>query len=204
MSATDDARTAARDDGGIDDAEIVDRVRSGDIDLFALLVARYQRQVLALGYRFHRTREDAEDFAQDVFLQAFRKLDTFRGTGRFYSWLMRIAYNRGSRRACDRPRCDSAAAAPVVDPDPRPDEALERAEARDAVAGAVAQLPPRYADCIELYFFFDLSYEEVSAVTGFTLNTVRSHIRRAKLLLADRLSGRLAGERPSTRSGGRT
>lgn len=197
MSATDEAPAAADDDG-----RIVDRVRSGEVDAFAVLVSRYQRPVLSLGYRFFRAREDAEDFAQEVFLQAFRRLETFRSSGRFYSWLMRIAYNHGSRVARSRPPFDCQRPAQPIDPAPRPDEALERAQARRAVADAVGRLPARYADCIELFFFFDLSYQEVSAVTGFPLNTVRSHIRRAKLLLVDRLGGELADDTlPAARGG---
>ena len=188
MGATDDAPSGTLDD------ETVDRVRSGDVDAFELLVAKYQRQVRALGYRFFRTREDAEDFAQEVFLQAYRKLDTFRGTGRFYSWLMRIAYNRGCRQVGAGPRFAAPVDEPIVDPAPQPDEAFERARARRAVADAVARLPERYGDCVGLYFFFGLSYQEVSDVTRYPLNTVRSHIRRAKLLLAERLADERCGE----------
>ena len=170
--------------GAGDDKTIVSRVRDGNTNAFAKLVDRYQRQVLALGYRFFRDREEAEDFAQEVFLQAFRKLDTFEGTGRFFSWLMRIAYTMGGRKAGRATKPEAYNWERLVDPAPRPDQALERTEAKRAVVEAIQQLPEGYADCIALYFFFDLTYEEVGVVTGFPLNTVRSHIRRGKRLLA--------------------
>ena len=194
MGATDDADGVER--VARDDEEIVRRVRSGNVDAFALLVSRYQRQIIALGHRFFRRREDVEDFAQEVFLQAFRKLDTFRGTGRFYSWLVRIGYNRGYRETRSAPRFDLLPCDTAVDAAPGPDEALERAQAQRAVADAIARLPARYADCVALYYFFDLSYQEVSTVTGFTLNTVRSHIRRGKRLLAVQLSAEHTGGSP--------
>ena len=170
------------------DEVIIGRVRSGETEAFAQLVSRYQRQVLALGFRFFRSREDAEDFVQDVFLQAFRKLNTFRSTGRFYSWLMRIAYNRGCRLINRLPSFDSLGDAQLAYRGPGPHDTLEHQEARRTVVEAIRELPAKYADCIGLYFFFDLSYQEISDVTRNPLNTVRSHIRRAKLMLARRLS----------------
>lgn len=182
MSGTGDGGPVERSD-----EEIVDRVRDGRTAEFATLVDRYQGPVLALGHRFFRRREDAEDFAQEVFLQAFRRLSTFRATGRFYSWLMRIAYTRGTRVLRRRADYEALGERPMPDPAPGPDEAYERAESRRLVVDAIRALPRRYADCIGLYYFFELSYQEVSDVTGHPLNTVRSHIRRARRVLADRL-----------------
>ncbi|MFP4113880.1 MAG: RNA polymerase sigma factor [Spirochaetota bacterium] len=182
MSGTDDSRACAEPD-----EQIVARVLRGDVEPFSVLVSRYQRPVLALGLRFFRSREDAEDFVQEVFLQAYRKLNTFKQTGRFYSWLMRIAYNRGSRTLRRCRDFESIGEFSPPDGDLTPDAMLERREARDAVVSAIRKLPERFADCIGLYYFFELSYKEVSEVTGFALNTVRSHIRRAKFLLAREL-----------------
>jgi RNA polymerase sigma-70 factor (ECF subfamily) len=178
--------------GGEPDERTVDQVLAGDTEAFATLVERYQRPVLALGIRFFRGREDAEDFVQEVFLQAFRKLHTFRRTGRFYSWLMRIAYNHGYRLVRRRPSYDSLGERELPDQDHTPHEAAERHDVRRAVLEAIRRLPARFADCIGLYFFFELSYQEVSDMTGYPLNTVRSHIRRAKLMLADRLRDEIA------------
>ena len=183
MSGADESRTEAPAD-----AAVVARVLAGDVEAFATIVRRYQRQVLALGIRFLRVREEAEDFAQEVFLQAFRRLGSWRGTGRFYSWLIRIAYTHGSRRARQRYAVDALGEAAAVDPAPTPEEQAQREEARQAVLRAMRRLPRRYADCIGLYFFFGLSYQEVSEVTQYPLNTVRSHIRRARHALARELA----------------
>lgn len=183
MSRTDEELPDA-----LPDESIVRRVLAGENEAFATIVLRYRRQILALGRRFFRHAEDAEDFTQEVFVRAFRNLASFRGTGRFFSWLMRIAYTLGARTLRRRPRHDSLGELPLAADEPGPQHRLLLAESRTAVRDAVRQLPARYADCVELYFFFDLSYQEVSDVTGIPLNTVRSHLRRAKLLLAERLT----------------
>ncbi|MFW5744123.1 MAG: RNA polymerase sigma factor [Spirochaetota bacterium] len=199
MSGTGDGGPTNRSD-----EEIVERVCGGETAEFAILVDRYQRQVISLGYRFFRRREEAEDFAQEVFLQAFRRLSTFRATGRFYSWLMRIAYTWATRVLRRRADYEALGEKPIPDPAPRPDEAFDRAESRRLVVDAIRTLPRRYADCIGLYYFFELSYQEVSDVTGHPLNTVRSHIRRAKRLLAERLDDAFGPGLPSANSPPRT
>ncbi|NQU11713.1 sigma-70 family RNA polymerase sigma factor, partial [bacterium] len=78
------------------DPEEVDwirRTREGDADAFAELVRRYQRLIHALTYRMTGSPADAEDLAQEIFLQAYRRLDRFRGDAKFSSWLYRIGVN---------------------------------------------------------------------------------------------------------------
>lgn len=165
------------------DQRDVRRVVSGDVEAFAGIVNRHQQRLLAFGRRYFRNIDDAEDFVQEVFLRAFRRLDSFRGEGRFFSWLMSVAYNLAVRTADRRPSFDELDELVLQSPLESPGESLLRAEARSAVVDAIGQLPARYRSCVDMYFFFDLTYQEISDSTGYPLNTVRSHIRRAKLLL---------------------
>lgn len=171
----------------------VRKTLDGDVGAFEELVRRYQRRLLAFGGRFFRNRDDAEDFVQEVFLRAFRKLATFRGEGRFYSWLMGIAYNLAVRTADVRPRDRSIEGVDVVSTEASPGEIAIRNDVAQAVAAAVRALPRRYGVCVDLFFVFGMSYQEISDTTGFRLNTVRSHIRRGKIILKEQLARTVGG-----------
>lgn len=175
------------------DQVIVARVLEGDLEAFRVLVDRYQRQVYRLGLRFFRCREDAQDYLQEVFLKAFENLRQYRGTGRFYSWLMGIAFNHGkdrSRKAVPSPLFfeDGEPPDPASGPEARALGEMARRELRTAVEG----LPGTAAACIDLFFFFGLRYREVSVLVGIPTNTVKSHVLRAKQRLRKRLSGSVA------------
>lgn len=83
--------------GGLDaaDEDIITRVLDGDTEAFSVLVRRHQSRVIRLGYGFFKNTDEAEDFAQDVFVKAFVGLASFRGRSSFSTWLTRIAYNTG-------------------------------------------------------------------------------------------------------------
>ena len=77
----------------ITDAELVEAARAGDRDAFGDLVGRYQDRLFNTMLRIAGSREDAADAAQDAFVQAYLKLDSFRGDAQFFTWLYRIAMN---------------------------------------------------------------------------------------------------------------
>lgn len=174
-----------------DDMADVNRVLAGDTEAFAGIVRRHQRVLLAFGRRYFPNRADVEDFVQEVFLQAYRRLTTFRGDGGIRSWLFGIAYNhavRVKRRRVDYALVDEAT---VADATETPERQVLRREACRAVVGAMRRLPERFSTCLDLYFFFGMTYDEISRATGHPVNTVRSHIRRAKQRLRHALSADL-------------
>jgi RNA polymerase sigma-70 factor (ECF subfamily) len=173
--------------GDLDDQSIVERVVAGETELFRVLVERHQRAVYGLGLSFLRNAEGAADFTQDVFLKAFRSLASFQGRSRFSTWLYRIAYNAAINSVKRRKEyCSLAEDAEIPDLD-GPERTALRTAAREAVAAAVGELPERYKVCVDLFFFYDRSYPEIEAVTGFPVNTIKSHVFRAKKLLRERL-----------------
>ncbi len=88
-------RTGERGDGLRDTDEIlIQNIRAGNTESFEDLVSRYQRKVFAFAYRMVVSEDDARDLTQEVFLQVFRSLDSFRGEARFSTWLYRIAANK--------------------------------------------------------------------------------------------------------------
>lgn len=171
------------------DLDIVRRVLTGEVDQYRIIVERYQGQIFRLGFRFWRSVEDVQDYVQEVFLKAYTQLSRFRGSGRFYSWLVRLAYNHGLDRVARTGLELFPQEYEVPDPQPSTEEQVLRRIAGQELHRAVAGLRHPVGLCVDLFFFFDLSYEEVSRVTGIGVNTVKSHVFRAKDQLRRRLSG---------------
>jgi RNA polymerase sigma-70 factor (ECF subfamily) len=177
-----------------DDLLIVSQVVSGQKDLFRLLIRRHEKAVYGMGLSFFRNPEDASDFVQEVFLKAYRSLSQFGGKSRFSTWLYKIAYNTAinevNRRKEYRSLADENVAMAVYSSgqaDETPERMLIRSAVREAVQKAVVELPERYRICVDLFFFYDRSCKEIEAITGFPVNTIKSHVFRAKKLLRDKL-----------------
>jgi RNA polymerase sigma-70 factor (ECF subfamily) len=140
-----------------------------------------------MGRSFFRNDEDASDFVQEVFLKAFRSLPHFEGRSRFSTWLYKIAYNTAVNVVSRRKEYQSLAEEDQLRDDESPERRTMRALVKDAVSAAVAELPERYRICVDLFFFYDRSYQEIEAITGYPVNTIKSHVFRAKKLLRDKL-----------------
>jgi RNA polymerase sigma-70 factor, ECF subfamily len=185
------------------DRAFVERCRRGELDAFCELVTRYQDPVYSFVARSVRNRADAEDLTQDVFVQAFAGIRSFRSDASFKTWLFRIAHNRVvdfSRRSRKRDEI----AGPSLDdrgPDdvdlaeriggPRhlePVAGLCREELSDIVHQAIAALSEKLRSVIVLYDFEGCSYEEIAAVVGCPMGTVKSRLFTARAELKRRLS----------------
>jgi RNA polymerase sigma-70 factor (ECF subfamily) len=192
--------------GDGDDQLIIAEILLGRKELFRILVQRHEQAVYGMGLSFFRNAEDAADFTQEVFLKSFRSLSSFQGRSRFSTWLYRIAYNtavNGLRRQRDylslameqvpgeegaAGETDGASSAET------PERALLRAAAAEAVREAMKDLPERYRICVDLFFFYDRSYQEIERITGYPVNTIKSHVFRAKKLLREKLAGIVEGD----------
>jgi RNA polymerase sigma-70 factor (ECF subfamily) len=183
--------------GDADDQRTVSQIISGQKDLFRLLVRRYERAVYGMGLSFFRNAEDASDFTQEVFLKVYRSLSRFEGRSRFSTWLYKIAYNTAvngvNRRKEYRSLAEEEQSNVPADGGETPERILLRKAAREAVMEALRGLPERYRVCVDMFFFYDRSYQEIEAITGFPVNTIKSHVFRAKKLLREKLAG-IAGE----------
>ncbi|MDR2245548.1 MAG: sigma-70 family RNA polymerase sigma factor [Treponema sp.] len=176
-----------------DDRLIIAAILSGQKEKFRVLVRRHERAVYGMGVSFFRNAEDAADFTQEVFLKAFRNLARFEGRSRFSTWLYTIAYNTAVNGVNRRQEYRSLAEGnPAADGD-TPERIALRGAVKDAVLEAVRELPERYRTCVDLFFFYDRSYQEIAAITGFPVNTIKSHVFRAKKLLRDKLEAYTEG-----------
>jgi RNA polymerase sigma-70 factor (ECF subfamily) len=166
------------------DCRLIGEVLSGNKESFAGLVRRYQNRVYSLGLRFFRNAEDARDFAQEVFVKAFERLATFRGEARFSTWLMKVAYYHGISVQRSKKEPDSLPEDfDIPDRGETPEQLHARGVAARALKDAVRLLPDRYRICIDLYFSFGMTYEEVALTTDIPVGTVKSHVFRAKQAL---------------------
>ena len=163
---------------------------NGNHNAFKTLVSLYEKRVRVLGLSFFHNAADTDDFVQEVFIKAYVKLPSFHFKARFSTWLMRIAYNTAinavNRRKDYLPLFETTE---ISDNAYGPEEKALRNALTESVRAAVKELPHRFAVCLDLYFFYDFPYNEISAITGHPVNTVKSHIFRAKKILKQKLEG---------------
>jgi len=178
----------------LSDIELVRRIRTGEKDLFRLLVERHQRRIFFLGRRFFRKPEDVEDFTQEVFLRAFRKLGSFSGAreGRdnsFSGWLYTLAYRWAinTKRAYRSIREDFFPEIEVPGRDNTVDEVI-REDTIHRVRKELERLPGLYTMLVHLKYYEGFSYVRISGITGIPVGTIKSHIYRCKQLLKERMN----------------
>jgi RNA polymerase sigma-70 factor (ECF subfamily) len=182
-----------------DDHFIINQIVSGRKELFRILIQRYEQAVYGMGVSFFRNSEDAADFVQEVFLKSFRSLGRFQGRSRFSTWLYRIAYNTAVNNIRRKKDYRSLAGEDETDfigenaDGETPERLLLRAVVAESVREAMKDLPERYRICVDLFFFYERSYQEIEVITGYPVNTIKSHVFRAKKLLRKKLEGIVEG-----------
>jgi len=177
----------------MNDEELVQRHLLGDESAFPELVQRHIRSIYNLAYRSTGDGMEAENIAQETFARAYAALPRWQPGTPFKPWLLTIALNlcrnwarkagREQPIAQPRPTSDDEGDDPldsVPDPGPDPLEALLAAETSEALERAVQALPLPYRQVIILRYVEGLSYEELAQTLGLPLNTVRTHLLRAK------------------------
>jgi RNA polymerase sigma-70 factor (ECF subfamily) len=169
------------------DEDLVRRYLSGDRAAFAGLVERHERRVYNLALRMTGREEDARDATQDAFLTVLRKLSSFRGEAAFTTWLHRVTVNscydllRKRQRAPLLERGDDEL--PAVEPPPAPDPAEDSSLSLD-VQQALMQVPEDFRAVMILHDVHDLRQEEVAAILGVPVGTVKSRLHRGRVALA--------------------
>ena len=170
------------------------RVRGGDEAAFVLLVGRYKDELTNFAERYLGDRDDAEDVVQEAFVRVWRKRVSFAPGGRFSTWLYTIAANLAKTRLRRRVlwkfvRLGSPDGAPADIPDDAAgaDVHAEEAIREERIQQALGTLPPKFRAIVVLRDIQQLSYEEIAAITGCAMGTVKSRINRARALLREQL-----------------
>lgn len=170
------------------DKALIKAACKGDANAFATLVSLYSNRVRAFGMSFFKNSEDTEDFVQDVFIKVYTKLKSFRGESLFSTWLMRLAYNHAVNSVNRRKNYASLSdKVELFDTDYTPEEQQIRSHTIEVIRSIVDEMPEKYSTCLDMYFFYDMPYNDIAEILDIPINTIKSHIFRAKKLLRDKL-----------------
>ncbi len=178
-----------------DDNALVQEVVAGDTEAFRPLVERHQGRIYYLGLKFFRRREDAEDFAQEVFVRAFERLGSFHGEVPFSAWLYRLAYNLAVNQyhASRRRLVEVSVEEPAAETTVTPETLYLKGESVHWLRGVLRELPEAYNAVVKMHYFDGLTYPQISRILEIPVNTIKSHIFRAKALIRRKLQLRRAG-----------
>jgi RNA polymerase sigma-70 factor (ECF subfamily) len=178
-----------------EDAQDIRRVLAGDAGAFRGLIARHARRVHDLARRMLRDAHEAEDAAQQAFVNAFRALDRFDLDRPFRHWLLRITSNLCRNRIAKR-KVRAALLSPTggenVLPEPSarpeaPEAPLDSDLRQAAVQAAIAALPERYRLPVVLFYVHDLPVAEIAEITDTPQATVKTWLHRGRAALREHL-----------------
>jgi RNA polymerase sigma-70 factor (ECF subfamily) len=205
-------------DSGVDvtDAELetklIERLVARDERAFNELVRTYERRVFGLVLRMLGQRAEAEDLTQEVFVQVFKAIGSFRGDSKLSTWIYRIAVNLCKNRAkylrvrhageqdeleevAERLPLAEARHANVAQVE-RPDEAMAGRQVEAIVRQAISEVDENFRECLVLCDVEELPYEEIAEITELPVGTVKSRIFRARAQLRELVERKL-GEKIS-------
>ncbi len=184
----------------MDESELIKGIQMADRQAFRTLVESYQKMVVNTCLGIVHNQSDAEDLAQDVFLEVFRNADQFRGDARLSTWLYRIAVNRSLNfeRANRRKRFWQSLEETFTggrnhsreiseNRNDQPDNEIKDQQRRDMLHKAIDNLPERQRIAFTLNKYEDLSYQQVAEIMELSVSSVESLIHRAKKNLQDQL-----------------
>ena len=180
-----------------DDASLIAATLAGDTAAFGRLVGVYQDRLYNSLLRVLGSAEDAADIVQDAFVQAYTKLDTFRGSSAFYTWLYRIAFNlamshaRREHKAASLDGMKSLVGDEPMDGQPTAEANVLLQERAELVHAALAELSMDYRQILVLREIEGCRYDEIAEILALPVGTVRSRLFRARLHMRDLLTPRL-------------
>ena len=185
---------------GLGDNEIISRVLKGEQNAYAELVNRYQAYVFTLVLRMIKSREDAEEVAQDVFIKAYRSLADFRGESKFSTWLYTIANTTSitflRKKKLDVHSLDNEKVFEVADSKDSGLRAnlVEQKSRVNMVNEAIAMLSPDDAEIITLFYKAEQNLEEISRILRLETNTAKVRLHRARTRLKEKMEKNFSEE----------
>ena len=185
---------------GPSDIEIISQVLKGDHNAYALLVERYKSYVFTLVLRFIKSREDAEEVSQDIFIKAYRSLADFRGGSKFSTWLYTVVNTTCitflRKKKLEIHSLDNEQVFEVADNKDSGFSAnqVEQKSRVGMVNQAIALLNPDDAEIITLFYKNEQSLDEIGQILGLETNTAKVRLHRARTRLKEKMEKHFAEE----------
>ncbi|WP_452225844.1 RNA polymerase sigma factor [Lacinutrix cladophorae] len=181
------------------DQIIIQRILEGETKAFAVLVDRYKDLVFTLAMQMVKNREEAEEVSQDTFIKVFKKLQHFKGDSKFSTWIYRITYNTClDRIKSNKWKQNTVAINEFTEQEVKTlDNALSNLEAterKQAIHDCLQMLPANDCALLTLYYFEELSLEEIAKVIGVKANNVKVKLFRSRKKLTTILQNKLEPE----------
>ncbi len=183
----------------INDQVYINKILNGDTNAFTVLVDRYKDLVFTLALRMVKNREEAEEVSQDTFIKVYNSLNRFKGDSKFSTWIYRVAYNTCLDRLKKNNRQEYTVAIDEytehqVKTLENALDALEEQEKQLAIKKCLEMLPSEDSFILTLYYFEELSLDEISKITGLKPNNVKVKLFRSQKKLATILKQHLEPE----------
>jgi RNA polymerase sigma-70 factor (ECF subfamily) len=175
------------------DEDLMQMVRRGDAEAFAVVYQRHASSAFSLAYRMMGSRATAEDVTQEAFLSAWRSGARYdRGRGSVRTWLLGIVHNRAidamrRGRVRDFPRDDDEFAAERLEADEKTDVEVARRQEAAAIRAAIETLPTEQSRVIELAYFGGFTHTEIAEMIKTPVGTVKGRMRLGLKKLRDEL-----------------
>jgi len=178
-------------------------ILGGEIQLYHELIRPYERSVYVMALSYMKNEADAEDVAQEAFIRAFRKLESFRAESKFSTWLISITINEARTRLrrqalvrmepLDQLPNEDKRISPALLRDWReiPSEAVQREEVRNLIQLAVEQLPDIYREVFLLRDVEELTISETAEALNISIPSVKVRLHRARMRLQKQLAPQL-------------
>jgi len=181
------------------DHQLIDAILAGDSQSFSVLVERYKDLVFSIAIGMLKHREEAEEVSQDTFIKVFRSLNRFKGDSKFSTWIYRVAYNTCLDRLKKHKREEPVVAINEFTENQVKTlenalDALEAEEKKQAIKSCINLLPATDSALLTLFYFEELSLEEIGKIKGLTANNVKVKLFRSRKKLASILKQRLEPE----------
>ncbi|MBD0384275.1 RNA polymerase sigma factor [Paenibacillus sedimenti] len=173
------------------DEQLIDRIRQGHSEAYRVLVERHKGYIYTIVYRMVAHKETAEDLTQEVFVKLFRSLTYFRGDAKFTTWLYRLAtnlvtdYRRSQKRKPYVALLDKMKGW-LTDATEQPEEIALLKDDQQRIQALLSELPDKYRLIMYLFHYKQLSYQEMSEVTGLPVKTLETRLYRGKAMLKEK------------------